>query len=172
MAIRANQYEMGRKKHFLSLLSSGISPSKAQRIVKELSSTDPELRKGIRPAVANRWVKSFTRERRLSQSQLPTRRSDWLKASAAQELGWESAQGFKYHLRYEYRYFDENTQKWETTTRLIGLFRTDRWGNIKDMIESQLMAMKSQQAEMYKMENQNIDFDSIKAVGWFRTKRM
>lgn len=145
MAQRLNRYEKSKLRQFENLLSKGLNPAQANRIVKETSSTNPERRKGIRPEIANRYAQRFSRQSKTTMQGFPTRRSERLLSSRATPTVMRSNPvfGHRYLLEIQFEARNPVTGMMETFHNTIGLQRLDRWGRIEDMIKERIIGLEA-----------------------------
>ena len=166
---RINSYEKNKLPQFQALLSKGLSPAQANRIVKLQSATLPDERKGLRPEVANRYARRFTSQRDRSAAGFPTRRSDWLRSTLAAQSQFRSPIGNRYLLDFTFRAYNTKTGEFETISNTFGMETVDRWGRIQDDIQEQIMGLFDNQERYQLLDYQFPDLESIQIKGFYRT---
>lgn len=169
---RLQSYTIEKLKQIEFLFSKGLSPSAMNHQLREQSSTDPYLKRGIVPWDALALWKAFRAEHRESIGSLPTRRSDWLRAYMAQETKWSSNFGYRYLMDFSYTVRDPSTGALSEVSLTYGFRRLVRWGKLLDALQSRIEAIENipeSEGDPYSLEGRMFVPGSIRVTGFYRT---
>lgn len=176
--IRPRKYERSKRAHFEALLSKGVGPAQANRLVKELSSINPENRKGIRPAIANRWAKEFQRKRQTTLTSLPKQIGGRITASMATPSEFKSpaAVGHRYLVDFRFKAINPETGLQTTFYNTLGFqklsfrgIRVQTKGQLLNVLKQRIKDLHNIAERYYPTGFIEPDLDSIDITGFYRT---
>jgi len=169
---RIQSYTREKLKQIEFLFSKGLSPSQMNHQLREQSSIDPDRKRGIVPWDALSLWRAFRSEHAERMSVFPTRRSDYLRASMAQETTWLSKWDYRYLLDFKYDVRDPQTGTISTVSLTYGFRRLERWGRILDALERRIKSIADIPEEMedpYNIQGREYVPGTIRVTGFFRT---
>lgn len=169
---RISDYARGKLRQFETYLAKGLSPQIANHYVKEQSSYDDAKKRGLQPWEAYQIWKEFNASKQNSLSQIPTKKSDWIRASSFTQSEFRSPFGYKYLIEIKFRAYNQLTNEWTTTGNTIGLYRTITKGKLDEIIQhrmEELIRASDSMESPYIPQGYLPDMDSIQIVGLYRT---
>ena len=170
---RFSDYAQSKLRQLESLFAKGLGPQQANHIVKETSSIDPENRRGVAPWESLDAWRAFRGAQSDTTRALPTRRSDWLRASSATQTTFRSPFDYRYLIDFSYQVKNQVTGQLETVTNTLGFRRLQRWGKILDTIEDRIASLSNledEEAEEYGLQGRNYVPGTVTIRGFFRTQ--
>ena len=167
-----SEYARGKLRQFEAFLSKGLSPQIANHYVKEQYSTKDLKRRGLQPWEAYQIWKEFNASKQNSLSQIPSKRSDWIRAYSFAQSDFRSPFGYKYLVEIKFRSYNQLTNEWTTQGNTIGLYKTITKGALDDIIKhrmEELLRASDSMESPYIPEGYLPDMDSVQIVGLYRT---
>ena len=171
---RLSDYAKSKFSQMQALFSKGLAPQAANHIIKETSALNPDEKKGVQPWEALAVWREFRSAAQQTLSNLPSMRSQWLRASLATPTTFSSPLDYRYLIDYEFQYINPRTGGIETVSNTIGFRRLQRWGGVLDMIENRIRSLadhpEGEEGSGGVPAGITIVDDSIVIKGFFRTQ--
>lgn len=167
---KLSDYARGKLRQFEQYLSKGLSPQIANHYVKESSSINEASKKGIMPHEALAIWREFNDNRKNSLSSIPSKKSDWIRASAFVPTDFRSPFGYKYLVDIKFKTYNSITNEWQTVGNTIGLYRTTTKGRLDQIIQdriSELQRVSESGIEQYLPENGIPDLSTVEITGMY-----
>lgn len=168
---KLSEYARGKLRQFEQFLSKGLSPQMANHYIKESSSINETTKKGLQPHEALMIWREFNESRKNSLSSIPTKKSDWIRASSFTPSDFRSPFGYKYLVDIKFKTYNAITNEWQTVGNTIGLYRTTTKGALDKIINERIEALlgaSQSGVEQYLPENGIPDLSTVEITGMYR----
>jgi hypothetical protein len=161
-----NASEKKKLPQYQALISKGVSPGKANKIIKAFTG------KGLRPHIANRYGSNYLREQRAQESQIQSTAKPRLRVADALQRDFISRSNNRFLVDVEFQARDSLTGEMRTVRNTIGLRDGRQLSGIENIIQNRLDQLEAEDRDDYLRSFMSVDRSSVKIVNFFRTQNV